>query len=139
MASYKLIRDCGDEGALDLRAKNCALRIDSGGHGGDVESAYLKSNTPSPRLRPPVLGGGGNAKCTPPSGRLVSLDVFRGLTVVVNFLSFFTHNFLLGEIPTLFKSLLLFALFKVNVFTVITNFYCQHEIKSEIFIPTMNV
>ncbi|KAG6426666.1 hypothetical protein SASPL_110893 [Salvia splendens] len=81
MASYKLIRDGGDEGTLDLRAKNCALRIDNGG---DVESAYLKTNTPSSRLRPPVLpGSGGNAKCTPPSGRLVSLDVFRGLTVVL--------------------------------------------------------
>lgn len=83
MASYKLIRDGGDEGTLDLRAKNCALRID----GGDVESAYLKSNTSSPRLRPLGFnnGGGGNSssKCIPPSGRLVSLDIFRGLTVVL--------------------------------------------------------
>lgn len=85
MASYKLIIDGGEEGTLDLRAKNCALRID----GGDVESANLKSNTSSPRLRPLGFnggGGGGNAstKSTPPSGRLVSLDIFRGLTVVVN-------------------------------------------------------
>lgn len=81
MASYKLIRDGGEEGTLDLRAKNCALRID----GGDVESAYLKSNTSCPWLRP--LGfnsGGGNASTkSPPSGRLVSLDIFRGLTVVL--------------------------------------------------------
>lgn len=82
MASYKLI---SDDGASDLRLKACcALRIDSGGDGDDdVESAYLKSNAHSPRLRPPILGG--IAKCVPPSGRLVSLDVFRGLTVVVKF------------------------------------------------------
>ncbi|KAH6815317.1 heparan-alpha-glucosaminide N-acetyltransferase-like protein [Perilla frutescens var. frutescens] len=87
MASYKLIRDGGDEVTLDLRSKNCALRIDGGGHGGgggDVETAYLKSNTPSPRLRQSNFGGGNaSSKCTLPSGRLVSLDVFRGLTVVL--------------------------------------------------------
>ncbi|KAI3467842.1 hypothetical protein Pfo_024505 [Paulownia fortunei] len=34
MASYQLIKEAGEERTLDLRGKNCAVRVD-GGHGGD--------------------------------------------------------------------------------------------------------
>lgn len=71
MASYKLLKE---EGTLSL--PTCSLRID-GGHVCDVESAHHKINPPSPRMK----SNGVNA---PSSPRLVSLDVFRGLTVVVN-------------------------------------------------------
>lgn len=83
MASYQLIKQAGDEGTLDLHRKNCALPVD-GGHGGDVESAFQKINPSSPRLRSGFSTGvNAPSKGTPTSARLVSLDVFRGLTVVV--------------------------------------------------------
>ncbi|KAL8534965.1 hypothetical protein ACS0TY_010838 [Phlomoides rotata] len=70
MASYKLLKE---EGTLSL--PTCSLRID-GAHVCDVDSALHKINPPSPRMK----SNGVNA---PSSPRLVSLDVFRGLTVVL--------------------------------------------------------
>ncbi|KAL7094172.1 hypothetical protein ACP275_11G085200 [Erythranthe tilingii] len=78
MASYQLIKEGG--GGLDMKGNNnCTVRIDD-----DVESAFQRinqsssssSSSPSHRLRP-------KASSTQPSSRLVSLDVFRGLTVVL--------------------------------------------------------
>ncbi|PIN01550.1 Heparan-alpha-glucosaminide N-acetyltransferase [Handroanthus impetiginosus] len=81
MVSYQLIKEAGDEGTLDSPGKNCVLPID-GGSGGDVESALQKMNQSSPRM---ISGSnnGDNAVSRNSSARLVSLDVFRGLTVAL--------------------------------------------------------
>ncbi|KAK6160515.1 hypothetical protein DH2020_003896 [Rehmannia glutinosa] len=80
MASYQLIKEEGDE---RLTSKSYSVRID-GGRGGDVESALQKMNPSSPRLR---LGSNtctnSPSGCTSSSPRLVSLDIFRGLTVLL--------------------------------------------------------
>ncbi|KAL1568258.1 heparan-alpha-glucosaminide N-acetyltransferase-like [Salvia divinorum] len=55
MGDDKLIRDDGNEGTFDLQVKNCVMCIESISYGGDAESAYLKSNTPSPRLWAPIF------------------------------------------------------------------------------------
>lgn len=81
MASYQLIKEGGEEGTFNLHGKSCVMRIDCG-HGGDVESAFPKHN-PSSHYSKSGLSAGTSTP-SPPSARLVSLDVFRGLTVVVS-------------------------------------------------------
>ncbi|KAK4395709.1 Heparan-alpha-glucosaminide N-acetyltransferase [Sesamum angolense] len=79
MASYQLIKEAGEDGTLDLQRKDCTLHVE--GCNGDVESALQKIYPSSPLSRSGSDTGANGA--TSPSGRLVSLDVFRGLTVVL--------------------------------------------------------
>ncbi|KAL0420479.1 UNVERIFIED_CONTAM: Heparan-alpha-glucosaminide N-acetyltransferase [Sesamum latifolium] len=81
MASYQLIKEAGEDGTLDLQRKDCTLHVE--GCHGDIESAFQKINPTSPPLRSGSdIGANAASRGTSASARLVSLDVFRGLTVV---------------------------------------------------------
>ncbi|KAL0386334.1 UNVERIFIED_CONTAM: Heparan-alpha-glucosaminide N-acetyltransferase [Sesamum radiatum] len=82
MASYQLIKEAGEDGALDLQRKDCTLHVE-GCNGHDIESAFQKINPSSPLRSGSDTGANGASRGTSPSARLVSLDVFRGLTVVL--------------------------------------------------------
>ncbi|KAL0286065.1 UNVERIFIED_CONTAM: Heparan-alpha-glucosaminide N-acetyltransferase [Sesamum radiatum] len=82
MASYQLIKETGEDGTLDLQRKDCTLHVE--GCNGDIESAFQKINPTSPPLRSRSdIGANAASRGTSASARLVSLDVFRGLTVVL--------------------------------------------------------
>ncbi|KAK4413616.1 Heparan-alpha-glucosaminide N-acetyltransferase [Sesamum alatum] len=82
MASYQLIKEAGEDVTLDLQRKDCTLYVE--GCNGDVESALQKINPSSPGLRSGSdTGANAASRGTSSSARLVSLDVFRGLTVVL--------------------------------------------------------
>ncbi|KAL0363823.1 UNVERIFIED_CONTAM: Heparan-alpha-glucosaminide N-acetyltransferase [Sesamum angustifolium] len=83
MASYQLIKEAREDGTLDLQRKDCTLQVES--CNGDVESALQKiyPSSPPPRSGSDNGANGASRGATSPSGRLVSLDVFRGLTVVL--------------------------------------------------------
>ncbi|KAL0363828.1 UNVERIFIED_CONTAM: Heparan-alpha-glucosaminide N-acetyltransferase [Sesamum angustifolium] len=81
MASYQLIKESDEDGALDLERKDCTLHVE--GYNVDVESAFQKINPSSPPLRSGSdTGANAASRGTSTPARLVSLDVFRGLTVV---------------------------------------------------------
>ncbi|CAI9768792.1 unnamed protein product [Fraxinus pennsylvanica] len=82
MGSYQLIKENINPEALNLQGNKCTLRIEARERGDDVESALSKLNSPSS----PRLCRNAASRCmSSASGttRLVSLDVFRGLTVVL--------------------------------------------------------
>ncbi|KAK4395702.1 Heparan-alpha-glucosaminide N-acetyltransferase [Sesamum angolense] len=82
MASYQLIKESDEDGALDLERKDCTLHVE--GYNVDVESAFQKINPSSPPLQSGSdTGANAASRGTSTPARLVSLDVFRGLTVVL--------------------------------------------------------
>lgn len=84
MGSYQLIKETINPEALNLQGNKCTLRIEARERGDDVESALSKLDSSS---SPSFCRNAASRCMASASGttRLVSLDVFRGLTVVVTF------------------------------------------------------
>ncbi|KAL3835763.1 hypothetical protein ACJIZ3_010499 [Penstemon smallii] len=66
-----------------MQGSTCTLRIEGGRGTVDVESALQKLNSLSPRSKSGFKDSATTASASSSSARLVSLDVFRGLTVAL--------------------------------------------------------